>query len=202
MNNNIITETENLIVKYGTIEDYVAVHQFDFNYLQGLKGENGKIINERVAIPPEEVRSWFPSDISIEEYHKNEELKKVYEYIIYLKKEGEIIPIGDIGFDRYDESLNSLEISCWLHPNYWGHSYTSEALIPTMDYIFSLGYDNIIYSFDSENERSRRNCEKMGFEFYECDKSTHNCFGVDSPLFIYIMSKERYYEIHKHNKKK
>lgn len=41
VNNNIIVETENLIVKYGTIEDYVAVHQFDFNYLQGLKGENG-----------------------------------------------------------------------------------------------------------------------------------------------------------------
>ena len=70
MNNNIITETENLIVKYGTIEDYVAVHQFDFNYLQGLKGENGKIINERVARTPEEVRSWFAKDPSIEEHHK------------------------------------------------------------------------------------------------------------------------------------
>ena len=71
-----------------------------------------------------------------------------------------------------------------------------------MDYIFSLGYDNIIYSFDSENERSRRNCEKMGFEFYKCDEKAHNCFGVDSSLYTYIMSKEKYNEKHKHSKKK
>jgi hypothetical protein len=31
-------ETERLIIKAGTIEDYVIVHEYDFNYLMNIDG--------------------------------------------------------------------------------------------------------------------------------------------------------------------
>lgn len=30
--------SDRLIIKYGEIEDYVQVHEYDFNYLEGIDG--------------------------------------------------------------------------------------------------------------------------------------------------------------------
>ena len=107
----------------------------------------------------------------MEEHYKRLEQKKSYEFIIYLKENSE--PIGDIGFDRYNEKLNSLEISCYIHPKYWGNGYMKEALIQAMDYIYSLGFENIIYGYYEGNTKSKRNCEKLGFKPFEQKKENN-----------------------------
>ena len=63
-------ETERLIIKHGEIEDYVKVHEFDFNYLENIDG-----IFEHVKRDPDEVRSWFANDSSMEEHYKRLEKK-------------------------------------------------------------------------------------------------------------------------------
>ena len=182
-------ETERLIIKHGEIEDYVKVHEFDFNYLENIDG-----IFERVKRDPDEVRSWFAGDPSMEEHYKRLETNKSYEFIIYLKDTLE--PIGDIGFDRYNEELNSLEISCYIHPDYWGNGYVKEALISSMEYIYSLGFDNIIYGYLKDNFKSKKTCEKLGFIPYK-QEPTNTFLGTKSIDYKNIMSKEDYYKLYK-----
>jgi RimJ/RimL family protein N-acetyltransferase len=135
----------------------------------------------------------------MEEHYKRLEKDKSYEFIIYLKDTLE--PIGDIGFDRYNEELNSLEISCYIHPNYWGNGYVKEALISAMEYIYSLGFDNIIYGYYEGNIKSKRNCEKLGFKPYEHIK-VRNFLGNESIEYRNIMSKEKYNVLYKKRSKK
>lgn len=182
-------ETERLIINHGQVEDYVKVHEFDFNYLEDICG-----IFKYVKRDPDEVRSWFANDSSIEEHYKRLEKNKSYEFIIYLKDTLE--PIGDIGFDRYNEELNSLEISCYIHPKYWGNGYVKEALISAMEYIYSLGFENIIYGYYEENIKSKRNCEKIGFKPYK-QLEVNNFLGKKSIEHRNIMSKEEFYKLYK-----
>lgn len=180
-------ETERLVINHGKVEDYVKVHEFDFNYLQNIKGKNELIKNN-----PEEVRSWFGKDI--EEWYKNIEEKNHYAFIVFLKDTLE--PIADIGFDRYNEELNSLEISCWLHPDYWGKGYMKEALIEIMRFIFKQGFDNIVYGYVETNTNSKRLCEKLGFTNYKEDNEFRTNEGKVKE-YITIMSKEKFDELYK-----
>lgn len=182
-------ETERLIIKHGEVEDYVKVHEFDFNYLEDIDG-NFKYVKR----DPNEVRSWFSNDSSMEEHLKKIERNKSYNFIIYLKETLE--PIGNIGFDRYNKELNSLEISCYIHPNYWGNGYMKEALISAMEYIYSLGFENIIYGYYEGNIKSKKNCEKLGFKPYE-QLEVNNFLGKKSIEYRNIMPKADFYKLYK-----
>lgn len=183
---NKMFETERLTIGLGTIEDYVKVHEYDFNKLQNIKG-----ITELVRMNPDEVKSWFGNDINAW-YKKNSESKH-YNFIVYLKETN--APIADIGFDRNDEKNNSIEISCWLHPNYWGNGYMKEVLIPCMDYIYKQGFDNIIFGYVESNTRSKRVCEKLGFLEYGIDNNFATNEGKVKK-YITIMSKQRFNELY------
>lgn len=189
MNKDVIIETERLIIKHGEVEDYVKVHEFDFNYLEDIDG-----IFKYVKRDPDEVRSWFATVSSMEEHYKRLEKNKSYNFIIYIKNTLE--PIGNTGFDRYNEELNGLEISCYIHPNYWGNGYVKEALISAMKYIYSLGFENIIYGYYEGNIKSKKNCEKLGFKPYEQIK-VKNFLGNESIEYRNIMSKEEFYKLYK-----
>ena len=82
--------TERLILKRGTLEDYVKVYEYDFTRLRNIAGEF-----EYVKYDPEKLRGF-------DTYADEEE--NVLEFIIYLKDNNE--PIGNIVFDRYDEKIN------------------------------------------------------------------------------------------------
>ena len=188
--------TDRLIIKYGEIEDYVKVHEYDFNYLEGIDG-----IFEYVKNDQDSIRSWFSMDSSIEEHHKRHEKSRTYDYIIFLKNTME--PIGNIGFDRYNKDLNSLEISCYIHPKYWGKGYVVEALIGAMKYIYDLGYDNILYGYYEGNSKSKKVQEKLGFVPFRKYKVTtflgSTCINYENIICINyenIMSKERFYELY------
>lgn len=65
-----------------------------------------------------------------------------------------------------------------------------------MEYIYSLGFENIIYGYYEGNIKSKRNCEKLGFKPYEQIK-TKNFLGSESIEYRNIMSEEDYYKLHK-----
>ena len=114
-------ETDRLILKNGTIDDWVKVHEYDFNYLMNIDG-----IFEYVKRTPEEVRGWFgnPNSKDIIKLNNN---KNNYDFIIYIKETME--PIGYISFDRNNRELKSTEIACYIHPNYWGNGFMYETII-------------------------------------------------------------------------
>lgn len=190
-------ETDRLILKDGTIEDWVKVHEYDFNFLMNIDG-----VFEYVKRDPEEVRSWFVSDdFDISTRDKNLEIKSnnenIFDFIIFIKEN--MLPIGYISFDRNNDILKSTEVACYIHPDYWRNGYMTEALVGCMDYLFNKGFENIIYSYDKSNIKSKKLCEKVGFRFL---KETHenNCFGNYSVVYNNIMSKEefgRLYELKK-----
>ena len=185
-------ETDRLIIRKGKLEDYVKVHEYNFNALQNIKG-----VNELIKMDPEEVKGWFNNDI--ESWHRKNLEDKSYSFIVYLKETME--PIADITFDRNNPKNNSLEISCWLHPNYWGCGYMKEALIGSIEYIFNQGYDNVIYGYIEDNVRSKRLCEKLGFINYDIEKDFSTNYG-NATKNITIMSKELFYKLHKKNNNK
>ena len=114
--------------------------------------------------------------------------------IVYLKENKE--PIANIGFDRNDIKNNSIQISCWLHPNYWKKGYMKEALVCAMSFIYKQGFDNIIYGYIEGNNNSKRLCEKLGFEPYKINKNEFETnYGLDTE-YETIMSKERFYELY------
>jgi len=181
-----VLETERLIIKAGTIDDFIKVHEFDFNYLQNIDG-----LFEFVKREPDEIRSWFPD--SLDKFYQDIRSKNHYDFIVYLNES--MIPIGHICFDRNDEKLLSTEVACYLHPNYWGNGYIKEALIKCMDYLFNNGFENIIYGYDSNNVKSKSLFDMFGFEFLE--KHTEGNFnGGVSIIYKNIMSRERFYKLY------
>ena len=179
-----ILETERLILKRGTYEDFVKVYEYDMTRLRNIAGEF-----EYVKYDPERLKGW--ENAADEDY--------TLDFILYLKDSNE--PIGNLTFDRYDSTNNSLEISCNMHPNYWKKGYMGEAIIKAMKYIFdNLNIDNIRYRFAQENIGSQRLCEKIGF-LYEGEKiSHHKRLDKDIKVIKTIMSKEDFYK--KYNNKR
>ena len=186
-----ILETKRLTIKGGTIEDYVIVHEYDFNYLMNLNG-----IFEYVKRDADEVRGWFGQ--GIDGFYKNIKSKNNFNFIIYLKDGN--IPIGNISFDRNIEELKSTEIACYLHPSYWGNGYVKEALIECMDYLFNNGFENIVYGYDKDNDKSLRLCEKIGFDFWK-QVEEGSCFGNNTITYKTIMSKEKFYQLYSNDNK-
>ena len=179
-------QTERLILKKGSYEDYVKVYEYDFTRLRNIAGEF-----EFVKYDPEKLRGY-------ESYADEEE--NVLDFIIYLKDTNQ--PIGNIVFDRYDSKNKSLEISCNLHPNYWKKGYMTEAILSTMEYVFNnLDIDNIVYGFAEENFKSKGLSEKLGFNFYYDCIEHYNRIDKDVREIITIMSKEEFNEKYKTNNK-
>ena len=170
-------ETERLLLKKGTYEDFVKVYEYDFSRLRNIAGEFEFVKNDPIKIKGFD--TWA------------DEEENVLDFIIYLKDSNQ--PIGNIVFDRYDESNKSLEISCNLHPSYWKNGYMTEALLSVMDYVFSnLDIDNIVYGYAEENFKSKGLSEKIGFNYY-CDYVEHYTrINKDIKVIKTIMSKDEF----------
>ena len=188
--NEILINTDRLIIKHGNIEDYIKIHEYNFNYLKYIDGEYSFIKNNL-----EMIREWFSKYSSMNEYYDSLIKNNSYDLLVFLKNN---LAIGQINFDRYDDFLNSLELSCFLHPFYWNRGYMYEALISFMNYIYKQGYDNIIYSYIVDNIASKKLCDKIGFKFF---------YLINQPIIsdklnmtnVFIMSKDDYNEIYGKN---
>ena len=185
--NEILINTERLIIRRGEVEDYIKIHEYDFNHLQYIDGEYDFIKND-----PEMIREWFSKYSSMNEYYDSLIKNNSYDLLVFLKNN---LAIGQINFDRYDEVLNSLELSCFLHPLYWSRGYMYEALIPTMDFIYRHGYDNIVYSYIVDNIASKNLCDKIGFKFFYTINQTILSDKYNMTK-VFIMSKSDYNEMY------
>lgn len=173
-------ETERLILKRGTKEDFLKVYEYDFTKLRDINGEF-----EYVKIDPKKIEGF-------ETYADDTE--NVYDWIIYLKESME--PIGNITADREIKEIESTELAFNLHPTYWGQGYMKEAVIGVMNYLFQNGYNNIICGYDEGNIKSKRVNEKIGFEPYSVIPNSWVKDGVPITSYKMIMSKEKYLELY------
>lgn len=102
-------------------------------------------------------------------------------------------PIGNLTYDRYNEEKKSLEISCNLHPNFWGKGYMTEAIIESMKYIFcNYNIDNIRFGYAEENLKSKALNEKIGFDYVGYHIEHYKRINKDIKEIDTIMSKNSF----------
>lgn len=173
-------ETERLILKKGTLNDFIKVYEYDFTKLRDICGEFELVKND-----PKVIETFV---------NYSEETENVYDWIVYSKETKGAI--ANIVAAQYNAELNSLELSFNLHPTYWGCGYMKEAVIEVMKFLFKNGYDNVICGYDEGNNKSKRVQEKIGFEFYmDCENSWQKN-GISITKHVLIMSKERFKELY------
>lgn len=182
-------ETERLLLKKGIIEDYISVFEYDMRKLRDIDGEF-KFEKQ----DPNKIRDWFKD--GMEEYYKKcSSVTNTFDWIIYLKSN--MIPIGNITADRERKEINATELAYNLHPNYWGNGYMPEAISAVLDYLFSLGYDNVISGWDEGNEKSKRVSNKMGFELFNVIEDYWRKNGVAIATYESVMKKEKWLDMRK-----
>ncbi len=176
-------ETERLILKKGTIEDYVKVYEYDLTKLRDIAGE---FVYEK--LDDNIIRDWFDDDI--EAYHKKHEKNHTFDWIMYEKETNK--PIGNIMADREKEELNSIELAFNIHPHYWGKGYIVETLHKVLNHLYQIGYDNVISGWDEGNKKSQRVSEKLGFKLFNYIENYWIKNGIPVATYETIMSKEEY----------
>ena len=170
--------SDRLILKQGNFEDYKKVYEYDFRKLRNINGEFNYVKYKN----DEMIRLMSTPNVNPDEY----------DYIIYLKES--MIPIGNIMADRKNETLNSLELSFNLHPNYWKNGYMTEAILIFCDYLYQMGYDNILCGYSEGNEKSKLIGKKIGFTFYEKEENAWIKDGVEITDYKTILSKSDFYK--------
>lgn len=177
-------ETDRLVLRKGTIEDYVLVYEYDMRKARDIGGEF-----ELEKQDPNRIRAWFSEGMN-KYYEKCANETHTFAWIIYLKPN--MIPIGNITADRERKEMSACELAYNLHPNYWGKGYMPEAISSVLDYLFSIGYENVISGWDEGNKKSKRVSEKMGFELFNVIEESW--IKNDMPITTYesVMNKERW----------
>lgn len=184
-------ETERLYIKNGSIQDFLRVYEYNFLKLQDIAGEF-----EYEKQNPKEIESIFNGDIS--KYYQELSKKNNYDLILYLKENNE--PIGNLLLDRINNDENSIEISCYVHPNYWGNGYMYEAIVNVLPLLYDMGFDLIIYSYDEGNIKSSKLCNKLGFELESINENNYTRNGVQISTYRNILTKDRYRKLYNRNK--
>ena len=179
-----LIQSERLILKKGTVNDYLAVFEYDFTKLRDIDGEF-----EYVKQDLEQFKKLFEPDI--EQFHEKNEAEHTFCWIIYLKED--MFPVGEILADRENLENKEIEIAFNLHPNYWGRGYMPEAIKSVLNYLFELGYENIKSGYSDGNIKSKRVLEKSGFELFEIEKNAWTKNGKPIDDYKVIISKNKFY---------
>lgn len=114
-------------------------------------------------------QSWIPTSIDeVCDFINNKVASKLdvydtwYQFVIVKKETGKLI--GDIGIHFIDVEKYQAEIGCTLDKNQQGKGFATEALIGTINYLFSnLNKYRIIASVDPRNKKSIELVERLGF---------------------------------------
>ena len=151
--------TKRLIIKKGTKEDFLKVYEYDFKKLKNIDGECVLLKQDL-----NKIESLFVG--GMKKYYSKIKKAHMFDWIIYLENE----PIGNVLTTDEDVDNKIIEIEFNLHPSYWGNGYMKEAVSLVMDYLFKIGYDNIICTFSDGNIKAKRVLEKLGFKPYKIIK--------------------------------
>ena len=169
----IYLETQRLFLKRGNREDYYQVYEYDFTKLRNINGEFEFVKQDLSKI----------DDFVLE----NDYNEDILDWIIYLKDN---TPIGNITADRILKEINSIEISFNIHPDFWGKGYIKEACVAVMEYLFSLGFDNVLCGYSEGNFKSERAIVKIGFKYYSKLEGLWNKNGKPITDYKVIMTKD------------
>ena len=74
-------------------------------------------------------------------------------------------PMGIISLEEKEKPANIAEIGLWLHPDFHGNGYGTEATEILVDYAFNqLEYHKVYARAHEDNEASKSLWEKLGFQ--------------------------------------
>ncbi len=110
---------------------------------------------------------------------------------IYLKDTGKLI--GTVGYAYIDSNVDSCEIGYVLSPRYWKCGYMTEAMTALLALTFEqLKANSAVLRIMTENSRSKRLAEKLGFRLnYTCENEI-SVKGVKRTIDHYVMTREDY----------
>jgi len=145
--------TQRLFIRMPTPGDGQAVH----------KAINASIKELRpwmTFVQKEQTECQMEADIRIAhiKFLKREDLR----LLLFLKETGEFI--GSSGLHRIEWGVPKFEIGYWLHSQFSGKGYMTEAVEGIMGFAFNeLKANRVEIRCDSKNIRSRAIPEKLGF---------------------------------------
>ncbi len=152
-------KSKRLIIKKGTKDDFLKVYEYDFKKLKNIDGECVLLKQDL-----NKIEALFVD--GMKKYYSKIKKAHMFDWIIYLENE----PIGNVLTTDEDVDNKIIEIEFNLHPSYWGNGYMKEAVSSVIDYLFEIGYDNIICGYSDGNIKAKRVLEKLGFKPYKIIK--------------------------------
>lgn len=134
---------------------------------------DGKVVHRAINASIKELRPWM-SFVQTEQTERQMEANIRIAYIKFLKREdlrlllflkgtGEFI--GSSGLHRIEWGVPKFEIGYWIHSQFSGKGYMTEAVEGIMGFAFNeLKANRVEIRCDSKNVRSRAIPEKLGFK--------------------------------------
>ena len=174
-------ETKRLVLKRGFPSDFYRVYEYDYKELSGIEEGVCKFKKNNLT----SLKKLFEKGV-VGYYDKCKE-SHMFDWIIYLDEE----PIGNIM--SKDEDLNTMTVSLVynLHPLHWGKGYMPEALEGAINYLFKIGYDNIVCGYLDGNKKAKRVLEKLNFKPYKIKLDAFETkLGESKDSYDLIMTKE------------
>ena len=176
-------KSKRLIMKKGCKEDFLKVYEYDFSKLKNIDG-----ICELVKQDLSKIESWFKG--GIKRYYSKIKKAHMFDWIIYYEND----PVGNILTTDEDKENNTISLNFNIHPSYWGKNFIEEALTSVMDYLYSIGYDNIVCKFCDGNLKAKRVLDKLSFKPYKINEDNYkseNGNMIDE--YEVIMTKEDWF---------
>ncbi len=178
-----LLKTERLIMKRGEKEDFLKVYEYDFSKLKNVDG-----ICKLVKQDPKKIENLFKG--GMKRYYSKIKKAHMFDWIIYTDEK----PIGNILTEDEDLNEKLIEVSFNINPSYWGNGYMPEALTSVMEYLYSLGYDNIVCTYQDGNVKAKRVLDKLGFKAYEIiEDSFKSELGTMIDSYKVIMTKDAWF---------
>lgn len=154
----VTLETERLILRPFVVEDAEAMFS---NWASDPEVTKYVTWNPHDSVETTRIllSSW------VRQYEKPERLN----FAIVLKENNELI--GGIDIVGYlDGPKGTPVIGYVISKKYWGRGITTEACKRVLEYLFSLGYQQVRIDAEVENIASNRVIQKCGGEFLRCEE--------------------------------
>jgi RimJ/RimL family protein N-acetyltransferase len=168
---NIIIETERLILREFTIDDYQAV--FEFNSNVELHKYTGDKVIKSLESSKDMIRNIWIRD------YKNYGFGR---WAAIYKPENKIIGFAGL---KYLPEFDEVDIGYRFLPYYWGKGIATEVSVEIIKYGFEkLGIEKIIGIARIENTGSCKVLEKIGLSLYKTgdymgDKKRYNWYMIE-----------------------
>lgn len=176
-----LIKSKRLVLKKGTMTDYLKVYEYDFTKLRDIDG----IIEYVKSSSDEIIKSFKKGD---EYFFKQCKKNHMFDWIIYHKG----APIGNVLADQEDLNNKSIEITINIHPSYWNKGYATESLNKVIDYLMVTGYDKVIIRYVDGDVKVKHICDKLGFKPYLINKDAVLIGNDMADSYSVIMTKDEW----------